>query len=180
MKLATEFGANSLEALRKLEPGQFLKEHKAGTMHPIVDGYVVPEEPFAAFAAGRQNDVPILIGSNADEARPLISGKKIKLATFAQDIGEDWGSKVVRSLAEEYLKIYPAKTDQEARESRTKFEHDLRFGWDMWAWARMQAKTGRGKVFSYYFAHSPPYPTGSPFADWGAGHWAELRMCSTI
>lgn len=38
----------------------------------------------------------------------------------------------------------------------------------------MQARTGQAKVFSYYFAHLPPYPQGSPFADWGAGHWAEL------
>ena len=38
----------------------------------------------------------------------------------------------------------------------------------------MQAKTGQGKVFSYYFAHVAPYPQGSPFAGWGAGHWAEL------
>ena len=174
VKLAAELSAMSLDA-RKLEPGRFLKEHEAGTMHPIVDGYVLPEEPYAAFAAGRQNDVPILIGSNADEARPLIGGKNIKLASFAEDIGEDWGSKVVRSLAEEYLEAYPAKTDREAREARARFERDLRFGWDMWNWARMQVKTGRGKVFSYYFAHVPPYPPGSPFADWGAGHWAELR-----
>jgi hypothetical protein len=39
----------------------------------------------------------------------------------------------------------------------------------------MQAKTGRAKVFYYYFAHEPPYPQGSPFLGWGAGHWAELR-----
>jgi para-nitrobenzyl esterase len=44
----------------------------------------------------------------------------------------------------------------------------------MWTWGRMQAKTGRGKVFSYYFAHLPPYPQGSSFDGWGAGHWAEL------
>ncbi len=175
VKLASELGAKSLEALRKLEPEQFLKHHDAGTMHPIIDGYVLPEEPFAAFAAGRQNDVPILIGSNADEARPLISGADVKLATFAEDAGKAFGSDVVRSLAEEYLKIYPAKTDREAREARARFERDLRFGWDTWTWARMQAKAGRGKVFSYYFAHLPPYPPGSPFTDWGAGHWAELR-----
>ena len=175
VKLASELGAMSLEALRKLAAEQFLKEHNAGTMHPIIDGYVVPEEPYAAFTAGRQNDVPMLIGSNVDEARPLISGKDVKLATFAEDLGDDWGSKVVRSLAEEYLKIHPAKTDREARAARASFERDLRFGWDMWTWGRMQAKTGRSKVFSYYFAHLPPYPPGSPFADWGAGHWAELR-----
>ena len=175
VKLGAELGATSLEALRKLAPEQFLKEHKAGTMHPIIDGYVVPEEPYVAFAAGRQSDVPILIGSNSDEARPLVAGRNIKLATFAEDIGEAWGSKVVRSLAEEYLKAYPARTDREAHDARANFERDLRFGWDMWTWARLQAKTGRGKVFSYYFAHVPPYPPDNPFAGWGAGHWAELR-----
>ena len=91
VRLASDLGAKSLEALRKLEPEQFLKDGNAGTMHPIIDGYVVPEEPYAAFAAGRQNDVPILIGSNADEARPLIAGNDVRLATFAEDIGQVFG-----------------------------------------------------------------------------------------
>jgi para-nitrobenzyl esterase len=174
VRLASDLGATSLEALRKLEPERFLKNGIAGTMHPIIDGYVVPEEPYFAFAAGRQNDVAILIGSNADDARPLIPSGNIRLATFVQDLGNAWGSKVVRALAEEYIKTYPATTDKEARESRAKFETDLRYGWDMWTWGRMQAKTGRSQVFSYYFAHLPPYPKDSPFADWRAGHWSEL------
>lgn len=175
VRLAADLGATSLKALRQLEPAQFLKDGIAGTTHPITDGYVLPEEPYVTFAAGRQNDVPILIGSNADEGRPLMAGRDVRLATFVEDIGQVFGSVVVRDLAEEYLKIYPAATDQEARESRAAFERDLRFGWDVWTWARMQAKTGRANVFYYYFAHVPPYPPGSSFADWGAGHWAELR-----
>ena len=147
----------------------------AAPMHPIIDGYVVPEEPYAAYAAGRQNDVPILIGSNSDEGRPMIAGVDVKLATFAEDLSKAfYDSPVVRDLAQDYLKSYPAVTDQEGRERRAGFERDLRFGWDMWTWARMQTKTGQAKVFSYYFAHLPPYPRGSSFADWGAGHWAEL------
>jgi para-nitrobenzyl esterase len=174
VRLASDLGVMSLAALRKLEPERFLKGSNF-PMHPIIDGYVVPEEPYAAFAAGRQNDVPTLIGSNSDEGRPMIAGVDVKLATFAEDLGRAfYGSNVVRDLAADYLKSYPATTDREARERRASFERDLRFGWDMWTWARMQTKTGRGKVFSYYFAHLPPYPEGSPFADWGAGHWAEL------
>ena len=95
----------------------------------------------------------------------------------ASDDGNAWGSKVVRALAEEYIKTYPATTDQEARESRAKFETDLRYGWDMWTWGRMQAKTGRAKVFSYYFAHLPPYPKGSSFADWRAGTLERVALC---
>ncbi len=74
VKLAADLGATSLEALRKLEPERFLKDGIAGTTHPIIDGYVLPEEPYTVFAAGRQNDVPILIGSNADEGRPMMAG----------------------------------------------------------------------------------------------------------
>ena len=33
----------------------------------VVDVYVVPEHPAQAFAKGRQNDVPLLVGWNADE-----------------------------------------------------------------------------------------------------------------
>ena len=176
VRLASDLGAASLAALRKLPPEEFLKNGLAGTMHPIIDGYAVPEEPYSAFVAGRQNDVPTLIGSNSNEGNSMIAGVNVKLATFAQDIGNAFGgSVVVRDLAAEYLTYHPATTDQEARESRANFERDLRYGWDMWTWARLQATTGRTKVFSYYFAHSPPYPQGSPFAGWGAGHWAELN-----
>jgi para-nitrobenzyl esterase len=175
VKLVSDLGAVSLAGLRRLPPERLLKGDLSGTTHPIVDGFVVPEEPYFAFAAGRQNDVPTLIGSNSNEGRPMIAGQNVKAATFAEDISNAFsGSDVVRGLAANYLKFYPATTDQEARESRANFERDLRFGWDMWTWARMQTKTGRAKVFSYYFAHSPPYPQGSVFSGWGAGHWAEL------
>jgi para-nitrobenzyl esterase len=174
VRLASDLGATSLAALRELAPEQFLKAGLAGTTLPIVDGYVLVEEAYATFAAGRHNDVPLLIGSNADEGRPMLTGKDVRLATFADDIGKDFGSTVVRDLAAEYLTTNPTVTDREARELRAAFERDLRFGWDTWTWARLQATTGRAKVYYYYFAHVPPYPADSPFADWGAGHWAEL------
>ncbi|HYK51455.1 MAG TPA: carboxylesterase family protein [Terriglobales bacterium] len=167
--------ASSIEALRKLGPQQILKASDAGTTHPIMDGYVLPEEPYDAFRAGHQNDVPLLLGSNAEEAKPLIANMDVKLTTFGDDVGKAFGGDSMRDLANEYLKIYPAKTDAEARQTRARFERDLRFGWDVWTWARMQSKTGKGEVFYYYIKHSPPYPEGSPFKSWGAGHWQELR-----
>ena len=36
---------------------------------PVVDGSVLPAAPLAAFGSGRGGDVPLLIGSNRDEAR---------------------------------------------------------------------------------------------------------------
>ena len=33
----------------------------------IVDGWVIPEDPSATFAAGKQNAVDVLVGSNKEE-----------------------------------------------------------------------------------------------------------------
>src|SRR6202162_644200 len=85
----------SIEALRKLPAEVILKSNDAGTTHPIMGGYVLPEEPYFVFTAGRQNDVPLLVGSNADEARPLIAGKDIKLASFGEDVGKSLDRKSV-------------------------------------------------------------------------------------
>jgi para-nitrobenzyl esterase len=174
VKFAATAGASSLEALRKLGVEQVLKAGNEGTTHPIMDGYVLPQQPYDTFTAGHQNDVQLLLGSNSDEGKPMIAGKDVKLATFGEDVGKDFGNKLQGDLANDYLKIYTPATDAEARDTREKFERDLRFGWDVWKWARLQTATGHSQVFYYYFSHLPPYPQGSPFAEWGAGHWSEL------
>jgi para-nitrobenzyl esterase len=50
----------------------------------------------------------------------------------------------------------------------------LRFGWNIWAWARLQAETGTAPTFAYYFSHNPPFPENTPYSGWGASHFAEL------
>jgi len=44
----------------------------------------------------------------------------------------------------------------------------------MWAWARLQAGTGKSPVFYYTFRQQPPFPAGSVYAGWGASHFAGL------
>jgi para-nitrobenzyl esterase len=44
----------------------------------------------------------------------------------------------------------------------------------MWAWARLQAGTGRRPVYYYSFNQQPPFPAGSVYAGWGSSHFAEL------
>ena len=72
------------------------------------------------------------------------------------------------------LAAYPHATDKEAQQARLDFERDLRFGWDMWAWARLQARTGKSPVYYYSFRQEPPFPAGSVYEGWGASHFAEL------
>jgi len=166
---ATSVGARSLAELRRLPASALLQGKTELISHPVIEPHVLPASPYGVFAAGRQHDVPILIGSNADEARSLTVLTEVKAATFADDIARRWGP-----LPPEIIAAYPNATDEEARKARAAFERDLRFGWDMWAWARLQSATGKSRVYYYRFGHEPPFPSGSPYEGWGAAHFAEL------
>lgn len=89
-------------------------------------------------------------------------------ATFDSDLEHSWGS-----LPAPLVAAYPHATDVEARLDLD-LERDLRFGWDMWAWARLQAGTGQNRVYYYSFRQRPRFPVGSVYEGWGASHFAEL------
>ena len=69
---------------------------------------------------------------------------------------------------------YPHATDAEAVSARLGFERELRFGWDDWTWARLQARRGRNPAFYYQFAYASPFPKGSVYEGWGPSHFSEL------
>src|ERR1700720_2568286 len=48
--------------------------------------------PYDEFVAGQQNDVPLLLGSNADEARAMINVSGVTAAAFESDIAQSFGS----------------------------------------------------------------------------------------
>ena len=167
---AASLGVTSLAQLRALPAVELLKGKRDAITHPVIEPYALPASPYDVFAAGRQSDAPILIGSNADEARSLITDlDTVRAATFETDIAKRWGPLPPRLLAP-----YPHATDAEAVKARLGFERDLRFGWDIWAWARLEAATGRGSVYYYHFTQAPPFPPGSVYAGWGPSHFAEL------
>ena len=167
-KYAVSLGAASLQQLRRL-PASRLSGNAGGISHPVIEPYVLPVSPYEAFATGQQNDVPLLLGSNAEEARSLVDVTQVKAATFASDLEHSFGA-----LPPPLISAYPHATDEQARQARLDLERDLRFGWDMWAWARLQAGTGRSLVYYYSFRQKPPFPAGSIYGGWGASHFTEL------
>jgi para-nitrobenzyl esterase len=173
-KYATSVGAGSLRELRQLPAAQLLGGDAASITHPIIEPYVLPLAPYEAFASERQNDVPVMIGSNADEARALVTDvSSVKAASFKADLVQSFGPMLAPIIEAYPLEAYPHATDADARQARLDFERDLRFGWDMWTWARLQAMRGQ-PVYYYYFKHQPPFPANSVYAGWGASHFAEL------
>jgi len=167
-KAAQSLKVTSIAELRAM-PAEKIND-AVGDSHWIVDGYVLPREPYAIFLAGEQNDVPLIVGTNADEARPFMDHVTTSAATFDADVAKAFGP-----LPPALVAVYQPATDAQALDSRANFERDLRFGWDMRTWARLASCSGRSRIFAYYFTRVPPYPAGSPYARWGAGHWAEMR-----
>jgi para-nitrobenzyl esterase len=167
-KYAASLSAPSLKELRRL-PAALLTGNAGGIVHPVIDPYVLPLTPYETFASRLQNDVSLLIGSNADEARAIVDVSHETAATFDSDLEHSVGQ-----LPAALVAAYPHATDEEARQAQLGLERDLRFGWDMWAWARLQAGTGKSPVFYYWFRQQPPFPAGSLYAGWGASHFAEL------
>jgi len=167
-KYAVSLGAASLQDLRRL-PASQLTGNAGGITHPVIEPYLLPVSPYDAFTTGQQNDVPLLVGSNADEARALVDVTNVKANTFDSDLEHSFGA-----LPPPLLAAYPHASDAEAKQARLDLERDLRFGWDMWAWARLQAATGQSTVYYYSFTRQPPFPAGSVYEGWGASHYAEL------
>jgi carboxylesterase type B len=105
--------------------------------------------------------VPLLIGSNADEApyRP------VSAARFRRDVARRYGGETAQ-----LLRFYPAATDAGAGRA----QHDLRRD-ESFASARAEAQDQarlKAPVFLYYFTRQPP---GRDRAIHGAFHAAELE-----
>lgn len=148
--------------------GKIKGDGQTGT-DAVLDGYVFPQPMYETFAAGKQNDVPILIGYNANEGGDILMSP-LPAAAYRDSVAAEYGA-----WSDRILDLYPAGSDDEAARSQLSLLRDSWFGWHMWSWARLQANTGRQAAYLYDFSYVPRYPPGSPFAAMGAAHGFELR-----
>ncbi len=63
---------------------------------PNVDGWVIPDDPLAMYASGRQHDVPLIVGMNGNEG---------SLMTRAMPVGS------VDDFEQHVTAVYPALAD---------------------------------------------------------------------
>lgn len=125
---------------------------------PDVDGWILPATPREIFAAGKQNDVPLLTGWNADEGI-LFDGLPPHKDTLEALLEKRFGDKA--QAAEQF---YPLSSDDQ---SRALFAGDNVIAQPTWAWAVAQKRTGHAPVFLYRFDQVPPIPP-----DWFGPDWA--------
>jgi len=169
----TEFlkalGAPTIAEARKLPPEPIRNGGRNGfdRFWAILDRYVIADDQYKLYQAGKYNDVNVLIGWNSNEGSAF--NQYTTIASYNGYL------KSFGPFANQILAAYPAGSDGEALRSQRDIWREVAFGWGTWTWARFQSQTGRAKVFVYYFDHRPPYPRIPPYQTWGAAHGAEMH-----
>jgi para-nitrobenzyl esterase len=160
--VAKALNANSVADLRA-KPAADLQRTQFRT-GANVDGWLLPSDVYTIYLNGKQNDVPMLIGSNSDEGT-MFTQPNVNAASFTKQAETRFGKE-----APDFLKLYPFSSDAEAWSAAAASMRDQTFSWEMRTWARMQSKTGKSKVFMYYFSRVPPPPQRVK----GAYHGSEI------
>lgn len=164
--LTAKAGATTVAELRQIPPGKLPGGFGSGSGWPIVDGWVIPGDQHKLYEAGKYNDVAILVGYNSDEG--LSFSREKTPAEFIANVQKRYGP-----FADKLLAVYPVATDRVPKTARD-LMRDAAFGWQTWAWATLQARTGKSKIFYYYFDQHREHAAGSPEADHGTPHGVDV------
>lgn len=173
-------GVSSLEELRRTPWETLVSDAQSGGVGgfwPTVDGYVLPDDQYKMYQAGKYNDVNVLIGTNSDEGAMFC--RPTELGKYRSDIRSEYGP-----FADRMLKLYPASSDEETYGALSDIFRETAFAWPTWAWAVLQQRTGKGKVYMYYFdqfdADRPMFGGPNAPKPRGANHASELQYVFAI
>lgn len=159
-QFSTRVGAASLQQLRSLPARTLLMastQLKFAPGSPIfwphVDGYFLPASPEQVFAGGGQAQVPLLVGSNAQE-QPFTA-----LLGKTAPTPERWREIVqthFKDHAEEVLAHYPGNDTEEVKHAAAALAGDLFVSHSTWRWMDHHRQTGQSPVF--YYRYTQPLP----------------------
>ncbi len=168
-KLSDELGGATLEEMRAMPTDRIVEAASKLDVkwRPSIDNHLLPQSPTEIYAAGEQNDVPLLLGSNKDEASlQLAEPLEDDPEAYARDAEKTYGD-----LAQEFLALYPGQTSEQVIDSTLHAKTDQSFTRAMRAWAHAAVETGDSEVYQYYFTRTPPE---AGLERYGAYHGAEL------
>jgi para-nitrobenzyl esterase len=181
VKFAESVGANSVAQMRTKPANELLQaaaqNNRGFGFGPNIDGYFFIRDVLSAYSQGAQSHVPLLAGWNADEGKMsvLFNPQKPTAKSFSEQAQSRFGER-----AAEFLKLYPAATDQEAVLSAEALAGDDFIAFATWKWIDMQRKTGSAPVYQYRFEQIPAVKPGSmigpiPASEAGSRHAGEIE-----
>lgn len=162
-KLQMAMKASGLEDMRAAAPDRVaaIAQQTGIRAWPDIDGYFISARPESIFAAGKQNDVPMLVCSTAKD---IGSNNPIGEAKSLDDY-KRLASTVYGGKAEAFLKAWPASNDAEAVKQAYEVIKNSGFGLSDRDWARHQVQTGRQPAWLTVFTRVHPFVPGVTFSD---------------
>ncbi len=160
LKFQEKLGVRSLLELRAVPWERLLETSWIDINEPTAaDGYVLPMPTPEMFAAHRHTDVPALLNWCRDEGFSGLTNVK-NLEEFKAAVQRVAGAK-----AEEMLKLYPASTDEEARQAGLRAGRSGGAAKQMMGWAVAQA-AGKSPAFVSVFSYGQSAGHGRDVAYW--------------
>lgn len=173
---AQSIGAPTLAGLRAMPADQLLAAQ--GNAHDmsfgmVIDGYFLTEPPSVTFGSGKAARVPLLVGSNSQEApgTAVIGEGLPTVAAYRAGLMRTLGDR-----ADAVFALYPASTDADVMPMATAIASDDFLALPTWKWFDLHRQTG-APTYYYYYTHVRPrflLDPGSRPA-WGAVHSAEIE-----
>ncbi len=167
-------GREDVDAMRALGSEDLLRaqadmEASGHSVRPLVDGRIIPDQAIERFRRGEHNKVPVLLGYNRDESTvfallpeppPLLYDNHDDFTAGVRNYGR------LASLPLRWL----YGEEEGSAQPYLDFWRDLKFGWNMQTWARLNEEAGE-PAWLYFFTHVPATPFGRQL---GAYHAAEI------
>lgn len=147
--------------------------------NPYVDGVVVPAAPKDLIRSGDFHRMPVLLGSNKDEARIFFAlandigrGAPMSEKAYAELLKSLAGSDFAASLMTSF---YSSKRQGSPNLAASALVTDVMYACDAQRTARLLSGKTPTYVYEFQEQNIPPL-IADPFMAWGAYHGAELPM----
>ena len=147
----------------------------AGVWEPDVDGYVLPRSLQDAWSSGQFNRVPMIIGTNLNEARLFVFLDELpQLSALTPDQYTSWVDQLFGAQAPAVLDEYPVSAYGAADLAEAQAFTDAGFACP--ASYEAEHSTAHGQpLWQYEFADvNPPFADLDPFMNMGDFHASEL------
>jgi para-nitrobenzyl esterase len=178
VKLQSAMKAKDIAQMRTIPADQIAEIAKANRIvfsGPTVDGYVVPANPAEIYAAGKQQDVPLLLSSVGND---IFSKNALTDARTLADYRAA-AQKLYGPDAPAFLKLFPAANDAQAAHQAAEVARISGFGIVARDWAKAASATAKSPIWLVQYNHPHPYPPGVVITDMdvktaGAYHNSDL------
>ncbi|MGX1322601.1 para-nitrobenzyl esterase [Bradyrhizobium sp. USDA 377] len=163
LAFARRQGNASIAALRTLPaeqliaaaPWSFQRDHVAEAFSPSIDRHVIPDVPARRFLQAAQMHIPLLAGWNGAEAFPFMA--RSLPAQSAHAFRNSAEATFGKARLAEFLRLYPADTDAQAKASAAALTGDMVIGEQCWQWLRLHRASRGAPTYGYHFNYTSPY-----------------------